>query len=79
MAQEPRKHADPAEDDVEKFLTEQKQVEIKRQDLIKDLLRQKAAAVEAFDEKLAKLGHTGETKRNHHKNKPKKAPASSGS
>jgi hypothetical protein len=77
MAQDPRKHPDPVEDDVEKFLTEQKLVESKRQDLIKDLLRQKAAAIEVFDEKLAKLGHTGEIKRNHHK-KQKKAPASAG-
>ena len=44
-------------DDVEKFLLEQKAVEDPKQALIEDLLRQRAEAIKAFDEKLAKLGH----------------------
>src|ERR1700689_3061530 len=61
MAQEPaaskRPVETPPEDDVEKFLSEQKAVEGKRHELIKEMLRQKEAAIKAFDEKLAKLGH----------------------
>ena len=55
--------------DVEKFLAEKKSLEDKRHELIKDLLRQKEAAIKAFDEKLAKLGYDGEhaSKRSHHK------------
>jgi hypothetical protein len=74
MAQEinaARKPADTGgEDDVEKFLSEEKAVEGKRQELIKELLRQKEAAIKAFDDKLARLGHhegARQTKRNHHK------------
>jgi hypothetical protein len=54
---------------VEKFLTEEKTLEAKRQELIKELLRQKEAAIKAFDDKLAKLGHHGNaaSKRSHHK------------
>ena len=33
---------------------------LKRHELIKELLRQKEAAIKAFDEKLAKLGYDGE-------------------
>jgi len=56
------------EDDVDKFLTEQKAVESKRHELIKDVLRQKEAAIKAFDEKLAKLGYDPDhAKRSHHK------------
>ena len=55
-------------DDVEKFLNESEQFETRRQELIKDLLKQKDAAVKAFDEKLAKLGyHQAEKKRSHHR------------
>ena len=56
-------------DDIEKFLTELKQLEGKRHDLIKELLRQKEAAIKVFDDKLAKLGYDGEhtSKRSHHK------------
>jgi hypothetical protein len=58
-------------DDVEKFLLDQKSFEDRKQGLIDDLLRQKAAAMKAFDEKLAKLGYapdgTGKPKKNHHK------------
>ena len=58
-----------ADDPVEKFLTEQKTLEAHRHELIKEVLRQKEAAIKAFDEKLAKLGHDGEhvAKRSHHK------------
>jgi len=60
----------PAPDDVEKFLNEQKAVEAKRQDLIKELLRQKEAAIKSYDEKLAKLGYEADNhhrRRSHHK------------
>jgi hypothetical protein len=38
-------------------------------ELRKEVLRQKEAAIKAFDEKLAKLGYDGEhaSKRSHHK------------
>ena len=65
------------EDDVEKFLAEQKTLEAHRHELIKEVLRQKEAAIKAFDEKLAKLGYDGEhtSKRSHHKDDTnKKAP-----
>jgi len=70
MPQEPKNPpAPPAQDDVEKFLNEQKAIEARRQDLIKDLLRQKEAAMKDFDEKLAKLGHNENhrPRRSHHK------------
>jgi len=72
MPQEPtgaKRPAEPAQDDVEKFLAEQKQLEAHRHDLIKDLLRQREAAIKVFDEKLAKLGYDGDhaPKRSHHK------------
>ena len=56
------------DDEVEKFLTEQKAFESKRHELIKELLRQKEAAIKAFDDKLAKLGYEGNhaPKRSHH-------------
>ena len=57
-------------DAVEKFLQEEKAVEDHRQALIDDLLRQRAEAIRAFDEKLAKLGHKspgGKPRRSHHK------------
>ena len=58
-------------DDVEKFLTEQKSLEDRKQALIAELLKQKEAAIRDFDEKLAKLGHqassTGKSRRSHHK------------
>jgi hypothetical protein len=59
------------DDAVDKFLTEQKTLEAQRQELIKEVLRQKEAAIKAFDDKLAKLGYNGEhAKRSHH---PKRA------
>lgn len=62
------------DDDVEKFLADQKTLEAHRNDLIKELLRQKEAAIKAFDEKLAKLGYDGATppRRSHHKAKDPK-------
>jgi hypothetical protein len=56
------------DDDVEKFLADQKTLEAHRHELIKDLLRQKEAAIKAFDDKLAKLGYDGDhaPKRSHH-------------
>ena len=66
-----------ADDPVDKFLTEQKTLEAHRQELIKEVLRQKEAAIKVFDEKLAKLGYDGEhaPKRSHHKNNVDKKPA----
>ncbi len=43
-------------DDVEKVLSDLKSIEDRKQALIDDLLRQKADAMKAFDEKLLKLG-----------------------
>ena len=58
-------------DDVEKFLHDQKSFEGRKQKLIDDLLRQRAEAMKAFDEKLAKLGYQGDgagkSKKSHHK------------
>jgi hypothetical protein len=57
-------------DAIEKFLLEQKAVEDRKQTLIEDLLRQRAEAMKAFDDKLAKLGHkspAGKANKSHHK------------
>ncbi len=55
------------DDPVDKFLTEQKTLEAQRHELIKDLLRQKEAAIKSFDEKLEKLGYDPDhAKRSHH-------------
>ena len=57
-------------DDVEKLLNEQKSLEDRRQALIADLLKEKEAAIKAFDEKLARLGYqanSGKPRRSHHK------------
>jgi len=64
------------EDDIEKFLAQQKTLEARRHDLIKELLRQKEAAIKAFDDKLEKLGYDGEhaSKRSHHKDDAEKKP-----
>ena len=58
------------DDPVEKFLAEKKNLEAQRHELIKEVLRQKEAAIKAFDEKLERLGYDGEhaSKRSHHKN-----------
>jgi hypothetical protein len=78
MPKEPtgtKRPGEPAED-VEKFLAEQKTLEAKRHELIKEILRQKEAAIKAFDDKLAKLGYDGEhaSKRSHHKDDADKKP-----
>ena len=44
-----------ADDPVDKFLTEQKTLEAHRHELIKEVLRQKEAAIKAFDEKLHRM------------------------
>jgi hypothetical protein len=55
-------------DDVEKFLSDSQQLESRRQELIKQVLREKEAAIKAFDEKLGRLGyHAVPSKRSHHK------------
>jgi hypothetical protein len=66
-------------DDVEKVLADLKGIEDRKQSLIADLLRQKAEAVKAFDDKLAKLGYhakdgAGRPQKSHHK-QPKAAPS----
>jgi len=69
MAQEPApKKPAEADDPVDKFLAEQQARDAQRDQLIKELLRQKEAAIKAFDDKLAKLGHEGShgSKRSHH-------------
>ena len=64
-------------DDVEKILSDQKALEDRRQSLINDLLQQREAAIKAFDEKLAKLGHnpngSGKQRKSHHKQPAKPA------
>ncbi len=67
-------------DDVEKFLADQQSFEDRKQSLIDDLLRQRDAAIKAFDEKLAKLGWhapdgSGKPKKSHHKSPGHKPPA----
>jgi hypothetical protein len=57
-------------DAIEKFLLEEKAIEDRKQALIDDLLRQRAEAIKAFDDQLAKLGHkspAGKPKKSHHK------------
>jgi hypothetical protein len=65
-------------DDVEKVLSDLKSIEDRKQALIDDLLRQKADAMKAFDEKLLKLGwkpdSTGK-KKSHHKAPSSGTPA----
>jgi|HubBroStandDraft_6_1064221.scaffolds.fasta_scaffold4511474_1 hypothetical protein len=63
-------------DEVEKVLADQKAIDDRKQVLIEELLRQKADALKAFDEKLLKLGHKpdgAKTRRNHHKVAPEAA------
>ncbi len=71
MAQEPTKPkaAEASPDEVEKFLSEKNAFESRRQELIKELLHQKEAAIKAFDEKLARLGYeeNHRPRRSHHK------------
>ena len=69
MAQEPKAPPPPVPDAVDKFLTEKKAFDDRRQELIKELLQQKEAAIKAYDEKLAKLGYDGARphRRSHHK------------
>lgn len=57
-------------DDVEKLLAEEKSLQERKQAAIDDLLKQREAAIAAFDEKLAKLGYhgnSGKRGRSHHK------------
>src|ERR1700693_2128683 len=67
-------------DDVEKVLSDLKSIEDRKQALIDDLLRQKADAMKAFDEKLLKLGwkqHSTAKKKSHHKPPAAGTPAKS--
>ena len=68
-------------DDVEKVLSDLKTIEDRKQALIADLLRQKADAMKAFDDRLAKLGYqakdgAGKPKKSHHKKAPAAASKS---
>lgn len=57
-------------DDIEKILHDEKSLEDRKRALIDDLLKQRDAAMAAFDEKLEKLGYRGNSpkgKRSHHK------------
>ena len=66
-----------ADENVEKFRSEQKSLEDRKQTLIQDLLRQREAAIKDFDEKLAELGYQakdGKPKRSHHKQTPPAEP-----
>lgn len=57
-------------DDVEKILHDEKSLEDRKQAVIADLLKQREAAIAAFDEKLAKLGYhanSGKQRRSHHR------------
>jgi hypothetical protein len=65
-------------DAVEKFLTEQKSMEERKQALIDNVLKQREAAIKAFDEKLEKLGYranSGKGRRSHHRKAAPTAPA----
>lgn len=64
-------------DDVEKLLSEERSLEDRKKALIDDLLKQRDAAMAAFDEKLEKLGfrgNSGRHKRSHHKKPVPAAP-----
>lgn len=66
------------QDDVEKFLAEQRAIEEKRKALIDDLLKKKAAAISDFDDQLAKLGYSADgtkPKRTHHAKRPAVKPS----
>lgn len=57
-------------DEIEKILHDEKALEGRKQALIEELLKEREAAITAFDEKLAKLGYhanSGKAKRSHHK------------
>lgn len=67
-------------DDVEKILHDEKSLEGRKQTLIEELLKQREAAIAAFDEKLEKLGYkanSGKPRRSHHRKAaaPAAAPA----
>ena len=49
-------------EDIEKVLAEEKAIEDRKKSLIADLLKQREAAIKAFDENLAKLGYQSPTK-----------------
>jgi hypothetical protein len=64
------KAAKPYEPDkVEKFLAELQTFESRREEMIKEVLRQKEASINAFDGKLSKLccQPNARSKRSHHK------------
>jgi hypothetical protein len=57
-------------DDVEKLLSEEKFLEDRKQALIEAILKEREAAIEVCDQKLAKLGYhayCGKKRRHHNK------------
>jgi hypothetical protein len=67
-----------AENDVEKFLAEEKSIEDRRKQLIETLLQKREAQNKEIDEQLAQLGYHGDHgkhKRNHHKKAAVAPPA----
>lgn len=67
-----------AENDVEKFLAEEKSIEDRRKQLIETLLQKREAQNKEIDEQLAQLGYHGDHgkhKRNHHKKTAVAPPA----
>ena len=63
--------------DIDKVLDDQKSIESRKKTLIEELLKEKAAAIKEFDDKLAKLGYVDDgtkPKRSHHR-KPAAKPA----
>jgi hypothetical protein len=55
--------------DIDKVIEDQKAIESRKKTLIEELLKEKAAAIKEFDDKLAKLGYVdgAKPKRTHHK------------
>lgn len=55
--------------EVDKLLADEKSLDERKQTLIAGILKEKEAAIAAFDEKLAKLGYHANSKgkRSHHK------------
>jgi hypothetical protein len=55
---------------VDQFLADKNVLEERRQALIRDVLKQREAAIQRFDAELERLGHTPETRKRTHHRKP---------
>jgi hypothetical protein len=64
-----------ADDPVDAFLSQETQLESRRRELIKEILREKEAANKVFDDRLARLGHHDNqgAKRTHHRKNTEEA------